>query len=78
MKVTVIGKDHISGTSKKTGKPYDLNVVHITSKRNGVDGLAADQIMLDPKTYPLEGIQLGKAYNLDRDGRGFVCGFEVA
>jgi hypothetical protein len=62
MKVNVIGKNHISGTSKKTGKPFDLNVVHITCKKNGVDGLAAENIMLDPKTYPIEGIQVVKPY----------------
>jgi hypothetical protein len=44
MKVTVIGKTHLSGNSKKTGKPYDSTVAHVTCKKNGVDGLAAESI----------------------------------
>lgn len=29
MKITVYGKSHMKGTSKKTGNPYDLTVVHM-------------------------------------------------
>lgn len=29
MKVTVIGKEHVSCTSKKTGKPFSATVVHV-------------------------------------------------
>ena len=78
MKVTVIGKEHASGTSKKTGKPFDANVAHVTHKKNGVEGAAVDSVWLDPIAYPLASIQIGKTYDLDRDGRGFVVGFDIA
>ena len=38
MKVTVMGKEYVSGTSKKTGKDFAANVVHVTHKKNGVEG----------------------------------------
>lgn len=78
MKVSVIGKEYVSGKSRKTGKDFAANVVHVCYKKNGVDGLAVDGIWLDPMSYPLSDIQVGKVYDLDRDGRGYVCGFEIA
>lgn len=78
MKVNVIGKEFVSGTSKKTGKPFSANVVHVSQKKNGVEGLAVDSIWLDPLSYPLPDIQVGKVYDVDRDGRGFICGFDLA
>jgi hypothetical protein len=76
MKVTVIGKTHLSGNSKKTGKPYDSTVAHVTCKKNGVDGLAAESIWLDAKTYPLEAIAIGKTYDCDRDSSGYIIAFD--
>jgi hypothetical protein len=78
MRVSIIGKEFVSGTSKKTGKDFAANVVHVSYKKNGVDGLAVDSIWLDPVSYPLAEIQVSKVYDLDRDGRGYVCGFEPA
>lgn len=78
MKVTVVGKEHASGTSKKTGKPFSNTVVHVNFKKNRVDGQAVDTVWLDDVSYPLESIQVGKIYEVDRDGRGFVIGFELA
>ena len=76
MKVIVLGKENINGTSKKTGKEYNLNMIHITYKRNGVDGQAVDTVALDANTYPIASIAVGKTYDLDRDGRGYVIAFE--
>ena len=45
MKVTVIGKEYASGTSKKTGKDFAATVVHVSHKKNGVDGTAVDSIL---------------------------------
>lgn len=78
MKVTVIGKEHIEGTGKKSGKPFNLNVVHFNAKKNGVEGVAAETAMLDAKAYPITEIQVGKAYNLEYDSRGFVACFDPA
>lgn len=78
MKVTVVGKEYVSGTSKKTGKPFEANVVHVTFKKMHCEGSSVDSIWLDPNTYPLSGIQVGKTYDVDRDQRGFLLSFELA
>jgi len=44
MKVTVLGKEYASGTSKKTGKDFAATVVHVSHKKNGVDGLSVDNM----------------------------------
>ena len=76
MKVVVLGKEYASGTSKKTGKPFAATIAHVSFKKNKVEGQAVDSVWLDPVSYPLEDIQVGKAYDLDRDFRGFVVGFD--
>lgn len=63
MKVTVVGKEHASGKSRKTGKEFDSNIVHVTNKKNGTDGLTVDSIWLDPAAYPLRSIEVGAEYN---------------
>lgn len=77
MKVNVIGKEYASGTSKKTGKPFAATVVHVAFKKARCEGQAVDSVWLDPAEHPVESIAIGKAYNLDRDGRGFVIGFDL-
>lgn len=78
MKVVVIGKEYISGTSKKSGKPFEANLVHVSYKKNGVEGQAVEGIFLDPNTYPLSGIQVGKTYDVDRDSHGYPISFDLA
>ena len=75
MKVTVVGKQNMTGTSRKTGKPFDSNVVHVTMEQNGVEGKAVQTIWLDPATYPLAGIRVGAAYTVDHDSRGYLLAF---
>ena len=75
MKIKVIGKAHLEGTSKKTGKPYNFNQVHYTGKAYGVEGLAAKTLMLDPVSYPIIAIQVGVDYNVEFDDRGYVVDF---
>ena len=77
MKVTVLGKEYASGTSKKTGKDFAATVVHVSHKKNGVDGLSVDSIWLDLVSYPLSDIIIGKIYDADRDDRGYILGFEA-
>ena len=78
MKVFVIGKEHAEGTSKKTGNPFSNTVVHVSYKKNRVEGQAVDTIWLDANSYPLDSIQVGKTYDVDRDSRGYVLDFELA
>jgi len=78
MKAMVIGKEFVSGHSKKTDRDFAANVVYVTHKKNGVDGQAVDSIWLDPASYPFKDIQVGKVYDLDRDSRGFIVDFVLA
>lgn len=75
MKITVIGKAHREGTSKKTGKPFSFNEVHYTVPDRGVDGLAAKSINLDSSFCPYGSIQVGGTYNLEFNERGFMVDF---
>lgn len=77
MIVTLLGKEHVSGISRKTGKEFDSNVVHVAFKKKGLEGSATEIIWLNPEHYPINSLQLGKNYNLDRDKRGYVCGFDL-
>lgn len=77
MKCVVLGKEFASGTSKKTGKDFAATVVHVSFKKNKVDGQAVDSIWLDPISYPASSISVGGTYDVDRDSRGFVVGFDV-
>ena len=78
MKVCVIGKEHAEGTSKKSGNPFSNTVVHVSYRKNHVEGQAVEAIWLDAKSYPLGSIQVGKTYEVDRDNRGYVIDFELA
>ena len=52
MKIKVIGKAHLEGTSKKTGKPYNLNQLHYVGKAQGVEGDAAMTMTLPSAPMP--------------------------
>lgn len=75
MKIKVIGKAHLSGTSKRTGKDYDFIQVHYNGKARGVEGMAALTLTLDPKEYPLASIGVGSEYNVEFDNRGYIQEF---
>lgn len=76
MKVKIIGKTNLSGTSKKTGKDYNINMVYVTHKANGVEGESCEEIALQANSYPFRDIIIGKVYDVDRDSRGYVVAFE--
>lgn len=75
MKIKIAGKQHLSGTSKKTGRPYDFNQVHYLGKSRGVEGLAALTLGLDPSDIPYEHIFIGMEYNVEFDNRGYPVEF---
>lgn len=49
-KYKIVGYEHNAGTSKKTGRPYDMHIIHCVSERpmKGADkiGSAAEQITI--------------------------------
>lgn len=72
MKITVLGKAHLEGVSKKTGKPYNFNQIHYNGRQRGVEGTAAIVEMVDPILFPIEHIQLGATYEVERDRFGRI------
>lgn len=77
MKIKVYGKAHLEGVSKKTGRPYNINQIHYLGKARGVEGLAAQTLMLDPADYPLDYIAVGSEYNVEFDNRGYPVEFSL-
>ena len=77
MKITIAGKAHLEGVSRKTNKPFNFNQVHYLSPARGVEGMAAKTLNLDPALYPLSGIQVGKEYQVEFDDRGYPVSFEL-
>ena len=75
MKIKVYGKAHMEGTSKKTGKPYNLNQIHYLGKAPGVEGQSAETLFLDATAYPLGSIVVGKEYSVEFNNRGYVVDF---
>lgn len=77
MKVMVVGKESASGTSRKSGKAFAATIAHVSFKKARCEGQAVESVWLDPVEHPAESIVVGKTYNLDRDSRGFVIGFDA-
>lgn len=52
---TVVGKNHISGVSSKTGKPYDLNFLYCTAepttREKELEGLRVVELMVTAKLH---------------------------
>lgn len=74
MLVEVLGYERISGTSKKTGKPFDFFKAYLQYKRSGVAGYATDALILQADKFP-EPI-VGSIYDVDRDFNGYLISFE--
>ena len=76
MKIKVIGKAHLEGKSRKTGRDYNFNQIHYLGSAFGVEGQAALTQSLDPAHYPYDSISIGAEYNIEFDNRGYVVTFE--
>lgn len=73
MKITVIGKAHLEGVSKRTGKPYNFNQIHYNAPQRGVEGTAAIVEAVDTMQFPLDTIRVGTTYLVERDRFGRIC-----
>lgn len=76
MKINVIGKAHLKGTSKRSGNPYDFIQVHYNGRARGVEGLAALTVNLDSRDCPFADVVVGAEYNVEFDNRGYVVEFQ--
>ncbi len=75
MKIKVVGKAHLTGTSKKTGNPYDFIQVHYLGHARGVEGSAALTVSLDPSLYPFAQIPVPCEAVIEFDNRGYPVEF---
>lgn len=76
MKVRVVGKEKMEGTSKKTGNPYNGSLVHIAFAKPRCEGNGVESLFVDNSLAKYENIRVDKLYDLDRDGRGYILAFE--
>lgn len=77
MLIHVLGKQHLEGHSKRTGKDYNFHQIHFLSGTPFVDGLSATTINIDPSFIPYDKIIVGGVYRADFDFRGYLCSFSL-
>ena len=75
MKIRAIGKAHLRGTSKRTGKAYDFIQLHYNGPARGVVGTAALTANLDPSLANFDSIVVPGDYTLEFDNRGYPVEF---
>lgn len=78
-KYKVVGYEHRAGTSKKTGKPYDMDILHVISEQpltgegqygNRVESLVFNRLILGEfPSMPLVGDVIGVYF----DRSGYPC-----
>lgn len=76
MIINVIGKRHCSGTSKKTGKPFDFSEVYYICQQRNIEGQAGLSFTVDPSVLPYSEIVVGADYNADFGPGGFLMSFK--
>lgn len=78
MKVTVVGKSHRAGTSKK-GKDYDFTTImteYSMRANDDNDGVQVGRVNVDARMLPYALIVVGTTYDLDFDFNGYLLGIE--
>ncbi len=75
MRITVIGKQHLKGISKKTNNAYNFIQLHYNAPAQSVEGVAAKTVNVDPSFYPYERIEIGEVYVVEFDEHGYVVEF---
>ncbi len=74
-RIKVIGKQHMEGTSRRTGQAYNFNSIHYNAPARGVEGVAAKVVNIDPTIFPFAQIAIGSEYEVDFDERGYCVDF---
>ena len=75
MKIKIVGKAHLQGTSKKTGKPYNFIQLHYLGRAYGVIGEAALTAALDPDLVDFDKLPVPSEAVLEFDGKGYPVEF---
>lgn len=76
MKYQIVGCEHMAGKAKDTGRPYDLDVLHVISlnpPRFEMVGNQVDRLRISRTTGLLQRQpQPGEIYDIYFDNRGYV------
>lgn len=70
MIITVLGKQHMEGFSKKTGNPYNFNVIHYVGKNRFVTGSAALSVKISNEMIPFDQIVVGGKLEIEYGPNG--------
>lgn len=76
MIINVIGKRHCSGTSKKSGKPFDFSEVYYIGGQRNIEGLAGLSFTVDPSVLSYPEIVVGADYNAEFGPGGYLVSFK--
>lgn len=76
MIINVIGKRHCSGTSKKSGKPFDFSEVFYIGTLRNIEGLAGLSFTVDPSVLSFSEIVVGADYNAEFGPGGYLVSFK--
>lgn len=76
MIINVIGKRHCSGTSKKSGKPFDFSEVFYIGTQRNIEGQAGQSFTVDPSVLSFPEIVVGADYNAEFGPGGYLVSFK--
>lgn len=71
----LIGKTHIQGKSKKTGKDLNLNLCHIAYKEANTEGETVKSVFISPKLAEYDSLHIGGTYDCQCDFNGHISTF---
>lgn len=76
MIINVIGKRHCSGTSKKSGKPFDFSEVYYIGEQRNIEGKAGLSFTVDPSVLSYPEIVVGADYIAEFGPGGYLVSFK--
>lgn len=76
MIINVIGKRHCSGTSKKSGKPFDFSEVFYIGTQRNIEGQAGLSFTVDTSVLSFPEIVVGADYNAEFGPGGYLVSFK--
>lgn len=76
MIINVIGKRHCSGTSKKSGKPFDFSEVFYIGTQRNIEGQAGLSFTVNSSLLSYSEIVVGADYNAEFGPGGYLVSFK--
>lgn len=74
MIVKLVGHAHKKGTSKTSGKPYEMVLLYVAYADPYVTGQKTAELVVGPDLIADQILSPGKEYNVDVNLNGRVCG----